>query len=41
MGQITMGLQKQIQKAAENNDDSVAAVMKEVKSLLLKMDRGD
>ncbi len=41
MGQITMSLQKQIQKAAENNDDSVVAVMKEVKSLLLKMDRGD
>ncbi len=40
-GQITMGLQNQIQKAEANNDDSVVAVMKEVKSLLMKMDRGD
>lgn len=41
LGQLTMSLQKQIEKAAGNNDDAVVAVMKEVKSLLLKMDKGD
>lgn len=33
-------LQKQIEKAAANNDDAVVAVMKEVRNLLLKMDKG-
>lgn len=37
LGQLTMSLQKQIEKAAGNHDDAVVAVMKEVKSLLLKM----
>lgn len=37
LGQLTMSLQKQIQKAAGNHDDAVVAVMKEVKGLLLKM----
>ncbi len=41
LGQLTMSLQKQIEKAAGNNDDAVVAVMKEVKNLLLKMDKGD
>lgn len=41
LGQLTMSLQKQIEKAAGNHDDSVVAVMKEVKRLLLKMDKGD
>lgn len=40
-GQLTMSLQKQIEKAAGNHDDAVVAVMKEVKSLLLKMDKGE
>lgn len=39
LGQLTMSLQKQIEKAAGNHDDAVVAVMKEVKSLLLKMDK--
>ena len=39
LGTLTMSLQKQIEKAAGNHDDAVVAVMKEVKSLLLKMDR--
>ncbi len=38
---LTMSLQKQIEKATVNNDDKIVAVMKEVKNLLLKMDRGD
>ena len=38
LGQITMSLQKQIEKAAGNHDDTVVAVMKEVKRLLVKMD---
>ncbi len=33
-------LQKQIEKAALNHDDAVVAVMKEVRNLLLKMDKG-
>ena len=37
LGQLTMSLQKQIQKAASNHDAAVVAVMKEVKNLLLKM----
>ncbi len=41
MGGLAMSLQKQIEKASKNNDDAVVAVMKEVKSLLLKMDRGN
>lgn len=41
LGQLTMSLQKQIEKAAGNHDDAVVAVMKEVKSLLLKMDKGE
>ncbi len=34
--QASMSLQKQIEKAYKNNDDEVVAVMKEVRSLLLK-----
>lgn len=41
IGQLTMGLQKQIEKAAVNHDDAVVAVMKEVKRLLVKMDKGE
>lgn len=41
LGQLTMSLQKQIEKAAGNHDDAVVAVMKEVKSLLVKMDKGE
>lgn len=41
LGQLTMSLQKQIEKAASNHDDAVVAVMKEVKHLLLKMDKGE
>lgn len=41
LGTLTMSLQKQIEKAAGNHDDAVVAVMKEVKSLLLKMDKGE
>ena len=41
VGGLAMSLQQQIQKAAANHDDAVVAVMREVKSLLLKMDRGD
>lgn len=40
-GGLTMSLQKQIEKAASNRDDAVVAVMKEVKALLLKMDKGE
>lgn len=39
-GSMAEGLQKQIQKAASEHDDAVVAVMKEVKALLLKMDKG-
>lgn len=39
LGGVTMSLQKQIEKAARNHDDAVVSVMKEVRSLLLKMDR--
>lgn len=39
LGALTMSLQKQIEKAAGNHDDAIVAVMKEVKSLLLKMDK--
>ena len=39
LGQLTMSLQKQIEKAAGQHDDTVVAVMKEVKRLLLKMDK--
>lgn len=39
LGQLTESLQKQIAKAAGNHDDAVVAVMKEVRSLLTKMDR--
>ncbi len=38
-GTLTMSLQKQIEKAAGNHDEAVVAVMKEVKRLLLKMDK--
>ena len=41
IGQLTMGLQQQIEKAASSHDDAVVAVMKEVKRLLMKMDKGD
>lgn len=37
---LTMSLQKQIEKAAEQKDDTIVAVMKEVKRLLMKMDKG-
>ena len=40
-GGLTMSLQRQIEKAASNRDDAVVAVMKEVKALLLKMDKGE
>ncbi len=36
---LAASLQRQIEKAASHNDDEVVAVMKEVKSLLLKMDK--
>lgn len=41
LGQLTTSLQKQIEKAAGNRDDSVVSVMKEVKRLLMKMDKGE
>ena len=41
LGGITMSLQRQIQKAAAQHDDAVVAVMKEVKAMLLKMDKGE
>lgn len=41
LGGITMSLQRQIEKAAGNRDDAVVAVMKEVKRLLMKMDKGE
>ena len=40
-GALTMSLQKQIEKAAVHHDDTVMAVMKEVKKLLLKMYKGE
>lgn len=40
LGSLTTNLQKQIEKAAGEHDDAVVAVMKEVKRLLLKMDKG-
>jgi PBSX family phage portal protein len=40
LGSLTESLQKQITKAASRNDDAVVAVMKEVKRLLVKMDKG-
>lgn len=39
-GGLTMSLQQQIEKAASSHDDAVVAVMKEVKRLLMKMDKG-
>ncbi len=36
---LTMSLQKQIEKAAGNHDDAIVAVMKEVKRLLVKMEK--
>ena len=41
LGQLTTSLQKQIEKAADQHDDAVVAVMKEVKRLLIKMDKED
>jgi len=40
LGSLTTSLQKQIEKAAGEHDDAIVAVMKEVKRLLLKMDKG-
>ncbi len=40
-GQLTDSLQKQIEKAADSHDDTVVAVMKEVRRLLIKMDKGE
>lgn len=40
-GQLTESLQKQIEKAAGSHDDAVVAVMKEVRRLLIKMDKGE
>ncbi len=40
-GLLAEGLQKQIRKAAVRHDDTVVAVMKEVRRLLVKMDKGD
>ena len=37
---LTAQLEKQIAKAAGAQDDAVVAVMKEVRSLLLKMSKG-
>lgn len=39
VGALTMSLQKQIQKAASENDDAVVAVMKEVKNLLKNFEK--
>lgn len=41
LGSLTTSLQKQMEKAADQHDDAIVAVMKEVKRLLLKMDKGD
>ena len=35
-----MSLQRQIEKAAAQHDDSIVAIMKEVKKLLVKMQDG-
>ncbi len=40
LGSLSTSLQKQIEKAADQHDDAIVAVMKEVKRLLLKMDKG-
>lgn len=40
MSEQIKGLEAQITKAAATHDDAVVAVMKEVRSLLLKMDKG-
>ena len=40
-GNLAMSLQQQIEKAASNRDDAVVAVMKEVKKLLLDIDKGE
>ncbi len=39
-GALSEAVTQQIQKAAANNDDAVVAVMKEVRSLLVKMSKG-
>jgi len=36
-----MSLSGQIEKAAASHDDAVVAVMKEVRRLLVKMDKGE
>ncbi|MCD8216701.1 MAG: phage portal protein [Clostridiales bacterium] len=41
ISQLAMSMGQQIAKAEEAHDDSVVAVMKEVRSLLLKMQKGD
>lgn len=41
IGALAVSLQKQIEKASNGYDDSIVAVMKEVKNILLKMDRRD
>ena len=41
IGQLAMSLQGQIEKAAASHDDAVVAVMKEVRRLLVKMDKGE
>ncbi len=41
LGQLAMSLQGQIEKAAASHDDAVVAVMKEVRRLLVKMDKGE
>ncbi len=38
---LSANLQRQIEKATSRNDDAVVAVMKEVKRLLLRMDKGE
>lgn len=40
LGGITMSLQRQIEKAAAQHDDSIVAIMKEVKKLLVQMQDG-
>jgi PBSX family phage portal protein len=39
LGQLTMSIQRQIEKAAKSHDDSIVAVMKEVKKQLEKMSK--
>ena len=41
LGQLAMSLSGQIEKAAASHDDAVVAVMKEVRRLLVKMDKGE